>query len=51
MLSLTEIPEPNWNDMPDTVSVVKEETFDLDDYIISEIHRVWENVEKTVSIY
>lgn len=51
LLSLIEQPEPNWNEMPEIVNVVREEKFDLDENIISEIERVWNYVEKTVKYF
>lgn len=48
MLSLQEVGEPNWDEMPSSIVVPQELTFDLDTYVTEEIGRVTLEVERAV---
>lgn len=40
MLSLVELPEPDWNELPERAPVPKEIGFELDEHLRQEVQRV-----------
>lgn len=50
MISLLQVPEPDWYQLPAQAPVPIELKFDLDDHMVKEIQDTWTFVEKTVSI-
>lgn len=49
MVSMIQIPEPNWNDLPSNTSGPIELKFDLDAHLVNAIKSTCQEVEKTVS--
>lgn len=50
MISMLQIPEPNWDDLPSTASCPVELKFDLDDHLVNEINSTYQEVDRTVSL-
>lgn len=50
MISILQIPEPDWDQLPAHAPVPIELKFDLDDHMVKEIQDTWAFVENTVSI-
>lgn len=48
MLSLAEIPDPDWNELPKHVPVPTEISFQLDDHLREEVQRVLAQVNAEV---
>lgn len=49
MISLMQVPAPNWDQLPTHAPVPIEYKFDLDDHMVKEIQDTWTAVENTVS--